>query len=237
MVCVGAIGRTTARLLPALRPHFASAFASTSALKHAASGLSEGVASQRATNESTPVASKMVDYSINLATDWAFDGAIYRACCAPVDFAPAGINTINQTLCETVQFMPAAISIETKTDRTGVADADVKLAVWMAAWRARMMPLVEKSQGTGPSHGAKCITQLGITAIGDTWKLYLLVDRGSPEEAHDEATEPRLHFLEFPKAIGNTRDVLGIYQLIAVLRHLCGWADENLRSWLRMILV
>lgn len=201
------------------------------------SAASEGLPSQRATNESTPVANKMVDYSINLATDRAFDGAIYRACGAPVDFAPAGIKTINQTLCEAVQYLPAAISIETKTDRTGVADADVKLAVWMAAWRARMMPLVERSQGIGPSHEAKCITQLGVTAIGDIWRLYLLEDRGAPGEAQGGATEPRLQFLEFPKAIGNTRDVLGIYQLVAVLRLLCRWADRDLRSWLQKILV
>lgn len=170
----------------------------------------------------------MVDYSINLEPDQALAGAIHRACVP-------NMNTINQTLCEAIQLRPTAISIETKTDRTGVADADVKLAVWMAAWRTRIMPLIRKREAdaradAGPGE-ARCITQLGVTAIGDVWKLYLLVDRGP------EAGLSRLEFLEFPKALGDTRTVLGIYQLVAVLRHLCEWADENLRRWLEAALL
>lgn len=215
--------RTIARLLPALRPHFASAFVQTAE----AIGATDAPRSQRSTSASTPVANKMVDYCINLEPEWTLAGAIHRACAVPVDFAPAGINTINQTLCEAVQLRPMALSVETKTDRTGVADADVKLAVWMAAWRARMMPLVEQRRDK-----AQCITQLGLTAIGDTWKLYFLVDQGP-----GDAMGPRLQLLEFPRAIGTTRTVLGLYQLLAVLRHLCAWADQHLRRWLEEILL
>lgn len=175
------------------------------------------------TQTTSPVANKMVDYSINLQPEKTFMQQIYSA------LSFFNTNTINQTNCESVSMHPAAISIETKTDRTGVADADVKLAVWMAAWRARMINIIPRKD----THDeVRCITQLGITVIGDVWKLYMLVDRGRSELGCSE-----LEFLEFRKAIGNTSTVLGVYQLIAVLRHLCKWADEHLRSWLKDVFI
>ncbi|KAF3768465.1 hypothetical protein M406DRAFT_250097 [Cryphonectria parasitica EP155] len=165
----------------------------------------------------------MIDFSINLEPDPALLAAIDSALFVPTEYCPFGTNTINQTLHEPVRLCPAAVSIETKTDRAGLADADVKLAVWMAAWRSRMMPLVDWQLKMGPS--ARCITQLGITAVGETWKLYFLVDNGITLGA------PRLRLLEYPEAIGCTRTVLGVYQLIAVLRHLCTWADRYFRDW------
>ncbi|EXL64302.1 hypothetical protein FOPG_19431 [Fusarium oxysporum f. sp. conglutinans race 2 54008] len=122
---------------------------------------------------------------------------------------PVESQFINQSVYAPLRFAPIACNIETKTP-TSANQGKLQLSVWTASWFKRMSELV-------PAEKMPTIPLIHI--VGHEWHISFASFHGSHIEIAEELS------------IGDTRTLLGLYQLVASLRRLGDWIETTYRQW------
>lgn len=151
-----------------------------------------------------------------------------------------GVDTshVNQTLYPAVQWSPVFCSVETKLRE---ADSVVQLGIWLGAWHKRMERARQHVHTVRPdlrrpedaTVPRACIpSALLMKIVEHDWSIYFACDTqdtNATGEMFDTIT------LFGPLTIGSTRDLLGIYQLVATLKVIKDWGEttfqERLEEW------
>lgn len=164
--------------------------------------------------------SKMVDYGIVIqpAFDSILEASIERLC------REQQLDSVNQTDPNHVRFTPIAISIETKRAAIDEDQAMLQLNTWVSAHFAKLESLVgssapnEKVKAEAKAKATMPILPL-LKVQGHDWQLLIA------EKKRD------LILVHGKLAIGSTQSHLGVYQILAVLRRLAQWVDDEYRPW------
>ncbi|KAF4974392.1 hypothetical protein FZEAL_8699 [Fusarium zealandicum] len=169
----------------------------------------------------TIVKSKMIDFTLLF---WLNKGSLRSI---PHDPAPeddarlmAGIakkvraqprdhQMVNHSTYSPLQFAPIACNIETKTP-TSVNLGKLQLSVWTAAWFQRIAEMFPDTT---------ILTVPLIHIVGHSWHI-------SFTSFHRDRIEIAK---ELP--IGDSRTLLGLYQLVACLRRLGDWIETDYGKW------
>ncbi|TWU70675.1 hypothetical protein ED733_001551 [Metarhizium rileyi] len=156
------------------------------------------------------IQAKMVDFCITLS-DPTLQQQVWRR------LAKASDNhSINHTSTSPLRSQPIVISIETKIPDGSIEEAKAQLSVWVTSHLKRLRTL----SGTSQSH-IKVNTSLPVVQVnGSMWTLLFLRDG-------DESVE-----LIETISIGDTKSLVGCYQVVAFLRHLGYWALKIYEPWL-----
>lgn len=153
------------------------------------------------------VASKMVDYAIYLSPEHA---GIKQSVHGLLQRQPLGLQSVNQTRCDSLRHRPIAVSIETKTPDAEEEEAKVQLIVWAAAQLNRLRML-------NPAADALFLPLVYIS--GPSW--YLLFASMDPDSS----------FRLYGKLdMGETRSLTGVYKLLASLRRLAAWVEQEFKD-------
>jgi len=154
------------------------------------------------------MASKMVDYALCIDLDTSADmhGRIIERLRAE------GKSSINHTAAEYVRFKPIAVSIETKRGNVDEDRMYVQLGMWLSAHFARLRQLT----------GSDCqLPALPVVIVqGHNWSLMIA-----------EVGADRKVVILKELRLGGTDSILGIYQIIASVRRLAKWVQEEYRPW------
>ncbi|GAB7363743.1 hypothetical protein MBLNU230_g4311t1 [Neophaeotheca triangularis] len=171
------------------------------------------------------MSSKLVDFTINLVPPTeALEEAIHRTI---FEQSPS-IRTTNQTMYSPVRAHPAAISIETKTSlKADQQKARVQLGMWTAAHYCRLRTLIPLSTSRKPEEIQMPLHPL-IYVAGHSWKL--MFGRYLNESERVQVLNPNLE-------IGLTDSVENAYQLVAGLRALAEWAEEEVWDWWQRVVL
>ncbi|SCO54646.1 uncharacterized protein FFNC_15607 [Fusarium fujikuroi] len=175
-----------------------------------------------ANGKATVVESKMVDFTLLL---WLNKGKPHSSAHDPphseadsqlitgiakhVWHQPPGTQFVNQSLYAPLQFAPIACNIETKTS-TSPNQGKLQLSVWTAARFKRISELL-------PNHKPPTIPLIHV--VGHEWHISFASFHGTHIEVAEEL------------AMGDTRTIIGLYQLIASLRKLGDWIETRYRTW------
>ena len=164
--------------------------------------------------------SKMVDYGIVIQpiVDSTLETNIERFC------SELQIESVNQTNPNHVRFTPIAISIETKRAAVEEDQAMLQLNTWVSAHFAKLNSLIGSY---APNEMAKAEVRAKVTMPilplvkiqGHDWKLLIAEKKADLILIHGEL------------AIGCTMDHLGIYKILASLRRLADWVNDEYRPW------
>ncbi|EEU34810.1 uncharacterized protein NECHADRAFT_55115 [Fusarium vanettenii 77-13-4] len=155
----------------------------------------------------------MIDYALLLQPDR--DLAIRIA-----DFVDGfdGPRSFNQSTHGPLCYEPTGVLVETKVDIRRRAEGKAQLGVWLAAWYGRVAkfaPLPSEDPGTLVNLPFLPV----LLVVCENWELYFAFDRESEVEVCG------------PLEIGSTVTVDGSYRLLAVLRLLAGWVNQEFRGW------
>ncbi|KAL8905673.1 MAG: hypothetical protein Q9207_002487 [Kuettlingeria erythrocarpa] len=126
-------------------------------------------------------------------------------------------QTVNQTDATHVSQTPIAISGEVKRAGGDEAESFVQLGTWATAHYAHLQILLENSANTDAALPALPLLQV----IGDRWRLII---------AEMKLDEGQI-ILHSDIELGSSKDILGIYQIIASIRRLAKWTSEQYRPW------
>ncbi|KAJ3455186.1 hypothetical protein MRS44_013786 [Fusarium solani] len=156
---------------------------------------------------------KMIDYALLLQPDR--DLAIRIA-----DFVDGfdGPRSFNQSTHGPLCYEPTGVLVETKVDIRRRAEGKAQLGVWLAAWYGRVAkfaPLPPEDPGTLANLPFLPV----LLVVCENWELYFAFDRDGEVEVCG------------PLEIGSTVTVDGSYRLLAVLRLLAGWVNQEFRGW------
>lgn len=169
-----------------------------------------------ATMGSISVQSKLVDYALFI-NDKSLKPRIIAKLMEVAKVAPGA--TINCTSAEYMRFDPIAISIETKRESSpSSATQFLQLGTWMTAHFLRLKQL------TPP--GTTLPTIPALVAEGHEWK-FMLVRWDAGKEKGDLDGLTILDSL----LLGSTSSIVGIYRVIAAVRRLAKWVQEDYRPW------
>ncbi|TVY60590.1 hypothetical protein Focb16_v003160 [Fusarium oxysporum f. sp. cubense] len=152
--------------------------------------------------------SKMIDWGITVSPPAATAQHISKI----IDSVPHNKRSINQTIYGPVKDNPIAVSIEIKIASGSLEEARTQLGLWIAAWHRRM-GFLRKSEES-------IITVPLVMVMEHEWKLMFAVDRG---DAIDIVEDMRM---------GDTRDLPGLYRIIAISRELAIWMETEYLAWL-----
>ncbi|KAH7235302.1 hypothetical protein BKA59DRAFT_532484 [Fusarium tricinctum] len=155
-----------------------------------------------ANGKATVVESKMVDFTLLLCQ-------LIAGIATHIWNQPPEAQFVNQSLYAPLQFAPIACSIESKTS-TSPNQGKLQLSVWTAAWFKRISELL-------PNHKPPTIPLIHV--VGHEWHISFASFHGTHIEVAEEL------------AIGDTRTIIGLYQLIASLRKLGDWIETQYRAW------
>ncbi|KAF2135139.1 uncharacterized protein K452DRAFT_239884 [Aplosporella prunicola CBS 121167] len=156
------------------------------------------------------IESKMVDYALILpSTDTHISTGIEKLLKAQ----PVEHQSINQTRYQSVRFQPIALNIETKASNRTESEALVQLTVWTAAGFQQLQVLTA-------SRRPRFIPVPLLMVNGSVWWLLWAT--------WDEADKMTLYS---KVQIGDTRELKGIYKLLASMRRLIGWVERVWRPW------
>jgi hypothetical protein len=164
--------------------------------------------------------SKMVDYGIVIQPPEksTLEASIERLC------RERQLDSVNQTDPNHVRFMPIAISIETKRAAIEEDQALLQLNTWVSAHFAMLARLVgshapnEKARAEAKAKATMPALPLVIIQ-GHDWKFMIAEKDGNQITIYGEET------------IGSTKKILGIYQILANLRRLAQWVNNDYRPW------
>ena len=160
--------------------------------------------------------SKMVDYAIIIDPDEDFNGDASKSIHNHIVEKVSGeMNaSINQTAAPYVRYRPIGVSIETKKGLVGEEEAHVQLATWMIAQYTRLRQLMT-NQATGklPSFPV-------LSVHGQRWFLMIACIR---ENGHMDLIKELL--------VGDTGSLAGVYQVIAAIRRIAQWVNDDYRPW------
>jgi len=125
---------------------------------------------------------------------------------------PFDERTLNQTDYGPLKYFPAPVPVETKTTRGDLEDAKVQLGVWVAAWFRRIRLLPHRTDEA-------TIPVPMITVDGAKWAVYYACER-----------EDKI-IIYGPLDLGDTNTIDGIYKLLACLRAIGRWVEEEFKDW------
>ncbi|KAM3509510.1 hypothetical protein MY11210_006281 [Beauveria gryllotalpidicola] len=108
------------------------------------------------------------------------------------------------------------VFIVTKTTSGTQDSANVQLGIWVAAWYERMRTVAEQAG----IEERLLLTLPVIQVVGGVWSVLLIVDGGT-----------HIHVLDDDCRIGNTNNIVGIYQLQASIAALGRWVEETFTPW------
>ncbi|KAI9775012.1 MAG: hypothetical protein M1839_001612 [Geoglossum umbratile] len=146
---------------------------------------------------------KMIDYAITLESPFfSEDQVITRLAASPRPLQ----RTINPSDYPPLRHSPVAISIETKPPDGSKESGEVQLSIWAMAYFNRLRTLTKDPVS---------ITLPLVLVSDEHWKLMFARDLEHSIEI--------IHAMDF----GNTGDIIGCYKVLAVLRLLCGWAEDT----------
>lgn len=148
--------------------------------------------------------SKLVDYV--LAID-GLDEKIYHRLRESLAFS------INHSDAAYLQYKPSSVSIETKRANISEDDAKLQLGTWVHAHYAKLADLVR-----GPADTPMPSLPL-LMVQGHEWRLMIAEKSGPMIYIHGDVS------------IGDTKSVLGIYQIIGVFWSLARWTKEVYQPW------
>ncbi|KAI5455738.1 hypothetical protein BGZ63DRAFT_397858 [Mariannaea sp. PMI_226] len=154
------------------------------------------------------MSSKMIDWAITARPSATTAQHISRV----IDALPDDIRSINQTTYGPVRNDPIAMPMETKIATGHIEEARIQLALWVAAWHKRMAALRMSDE--------QIITLPLIMVMEHEWKLMFACDQGNSIEIAEEIN------------MGGTRDLVGLYRLIGILRELAAWMETEYLAWL-----
>ena len=150
--------------------------------------------------------SKLVDHAIILNGDSKWDRQLRKK------LLTEGKESINHADAEHIDLRPIAISMLTKRAAIEEDVAQLQLGVWVAAHFERLRQLARPS--------ARLPTLPLLFVQGHEWKLKLAsVRRGRDILILEDIV------------LGRTSSGLGSYQILAALRRLARWVDEDYRTW------
>jgi len=156
----------------------------------------------------TPMQSKLVDYVMTIDSSFDFRNRVVTKLSSQ-RFVPS----INQTSAEWIRFNPIAVSIETTRGAVDQDTAYVQLGMWTAAHFAKLRQLTQDRSAALP------VLPL-VLVQGHEWKLMLASMK----------PDPRLEMLAY-LPLGDTGTLSGVYRVIAAIRRLAKWIDEQYRPW------
>jgi hypothetical protein len=150
---------------------------------------------------------KMIEYVITLGSPlFSEDQVITRLAASPRLLQ----QTINPSDYSPLCYNPVAISIETKSPDGGKENGEVQLSVWAMAYFNRLRTLTQDPVSI----------MLPLVLVSDEhWKLMFARDLEYSIEIIDAVD------------FGDTGDIIGCYETLAVLRLLCGWAEDTFLGW------
>lgn len=120
--------------------------------------------------------------------------------------------SINHTDAQYLRHNPIGISMKTGRDGKDEKGSNIKLGVWVSAHFAKLSQL---------NHGNEGLPPLPLLMIhGHLWDFMI---------AH-KVNATRIEIYR-DLSLGETRSILGIYQLLAAVRRLAQWMDEVLGPW------
>lgn len=108
------------------------------------------------------------------------------------------------------------MSIETKAPGGSTDEAKAQLSVWVTSHLKRLRTL----SGTSKNSNTVAITLPVVEFHGSEWSLLFLKDG-----------DEDIQLIQTAK-IGDTKTIVGCYQVVAFLRHLGFWAKTVYRHWL-----
>lgn len=163
---------------------------------------------------------KMVDYGIVIqpTVDSILEASIERLC------REQQLESVNQTNPNHVRFTPMAVSIVTKRAAIEEDQAILQLNNWVSAHFAKLDSLVgsyapnEKAKAEVKAKATMPILPL-VKIQGHDWKLLIAEKKTDLILIHGEL------------AIGSTQSHLGVYQILAALRRLARWVNDEYRPW------
>ncbi|KAL8419961.1 hypothetical protein RB594_002929 [Gaeumannomyces avenae] len=155
---------------------------------------------------------KMVDFALVLSEseETPLGSAILNA----IRAVALDEQSVNQSTYMPLTLRPLGVSIETKVS-TSTAEGRVQLGLWTAAWFARMQEWISIKPAAKGIPTAMPV----ILVFEHRWELSFVCDRGVKFEFIGEVL------------IGDTRSLVGLYKLLAVLRVLVQWMDTDLRAF------
>lgn len=161
--------------------------------------------------------SKMVDYAIVIEPNEDYEGEASKSLHNHIIEKMRGENgaSINQTAASYIRYRPIGVSIETKKGLVGEDEAHVQLATWMTAQYTRLRQLMTNhATGELPSFPV-------LSVHGQRWFLMIahLCDNGKMELIKE---------LE----VGDTGSFIGVYQVVAAIRRVAQWVNDDYRPWL-----
>ncbi|KAM6514438.1 hypothetical protein FALCPG4_015575 [Fusarium falciforme] len=156
--------------------------------------------------------SKMIDWGIRVRPPPSTFSRIQ----ALVDELPDNQSSVNQTVYGPVRYEPIAISIESKIAIGALEEARLQLGVWVAAWHRRMSALL-------PANQEPIITLPLILIMEHEWYLLFACDR-----------RDRIDIVEHV-AMGDTRGLIGLYKILATLRSLASWMQNEYTAWMQQV--
>ncbi|KAG9758981.1 hypothetical protein KCU98_g9376, partial [Aureobasidium melanogenum] len=154
----------------------------------------------------------MVDFAIVLHPDDGLTSAL------PLTgrYIDGGVQSFNHTRYGPLTNKPIVVSIETKPEGESLREAEVRLAVWVAAHFTRLRGLLDESMVE--------TTDLPwlplLIAQGPQW--YFLFASRSAAGTTDIWTK-----IEF----GNASTRLGVFKIVSVLPLLFEWSETQYRPW------
>ncbi|KAG5753494.1 hypothetical protein H9Q70_003894 [Fusarium xylarioides] len=154
------------------------------------------------------ISSKMIDWGISVRPSASTAHHISKV----IDTLPDDMRTINQTIYGPVRNDPIAVPIETKIATGHIEEARIQLALWVAAWHKRMAALRMSDE--------QIITLPLIIVMEHEWKLMFACDQANSIEIAEEIN------------MGGTRDLVGLYRVIGILRELAKWMETEYLAWL-----
>ncbi|RSL87272.1 hypothetical protein CDV31_016284 [Fusarium ambrosium] len=125
-------------------------------------------------------------------------------------------HSINHSSTNPLRSQPIAISIETKVVDGLVEEAKAQLSIWVSSHLKRLRTLSSTSQTRMELNTTLPVVQVN----GSVWTLLFLIDGEEVVQLVETVT------------IGDTRSMVGCYQVVAFLRHLGHWALTIFQPWL-----
>ena len=160
--------------------------------------------------------SKMVDYAIVINPSRKFTDDASKSLHNHIieKLRTENAASINQTAAEWIRFKPIGVNVETKKGAVGEDDAHVQLGTWLTAQYSRLRQLVSAKKTKLPSFPV-------LSVQGQRWLLMIACMR---ENGRIDLFK-ELH-------LGDTNSIVGVYQVIAAIRRIAQWVNDDYRPWL-----
>ena len=124
---------------------------------------------------------------------------------------------LNQTMYGPVAYRALAISVETKIPGEGAEDAINQAATWAKAHICQLRRLLHRA-----GRPKIAIPPLPLLFVhGSEWQLWCFKDQDGSVTFYNKGV-----------TFGNTRDILGVYQVFAGLHSLMEWGVKTWWPWL-----